>query len=282
MSQDIQYINILNDDKTPYDYAISVLKQVFNKTEEEAIEIAKMIDLSGKVTVFKGPAQEIECCLEKLKMYNEMTKNDLKAERSDQPFVFEKSEKFIEEMTVSSPSVTLKLNLYREEDPYSLFKVIRSVFNENPSQEDRALAKDLLLGKEVIIQEFENDKNGLDKAQMAQELIQNRIKQWSKEDDGNFTIQVRNIGDRLEIRQSPLPNSDQFFKKETKNALLDLALEFADVAEAQTIEKYGSIENFLKNGSPKEIEDYQYVQEAKKEIDDLASEKEPKQKSPKP
>jgi len=68
---DHKEIIIFNDDETPMDFVISILKDCFSKTEEESIEICYLIDSSDSYSVGVYPTEEadniLESCLKKIK-----------------------------------------------------------------------------------------------------------------------------------------------------------------------------------------------------------------------
>ncbi|ROR41121.1 ATP-dependent Clp protease adaptor protein ClpS [Caminibacter pacificus] len=57
---------LLNDDYTTFDFVIEILKSVFNKTEEEAINLTLKVDREGSATVGVYPYEIAEMKVNKV------------------------------------------------------------------------------------------------------------------------------------------------------------------------------------------------------------------------
>ena len=276
-------IIIHNDDKTSFDYVLLMLDKVFGIDKDEGKKIAQQVDRLGSAKVFTGTESEAQEKLDLIQIYNDATSNNLKFTQEDAG-VYQTPQ--APSVVTQGASLTLQLANYAP----SLSAIYQGVGNivragnlKISQKQGQDIAQDLVEGREVLLKDFENDPQGKLKAEFLKDLIVSSLGFDGSDPDieqekiDNVVFSVRPASYTLQGPKQLVSEQDQ-----ADSIFLDGIGGIGDMVDEaynkQLVEKYGSVEEFLKNGSQEEIDEYNSIQESLAELESLLGEKKAKLK----
>jgi len=267
-------IEILNDNKTSLKYAVLVLSKIFELDEKEALAAAQNIDRHGSFVVFTGSDEAAAAKIDLLNEYNAATGNELRA-RTQKAGTY----KMPRQEALENTAVTLRLNnfVFSDDMLEYLLKSLPALDKSIPKRINlRTFVDDLRAGKEVLVKEFEGEKAEAS-AKIFKEALEHvweidkqddDLSEEDRENNENISLAIRAPGYMLEGEKTLL--SDAEMKKRAKGALLaDLATSLYESFTEEMVKQHGSIENYLKQASPKDIQMYHDLEEKMKEVEGL-------------
>ena len=268
-------IELFNNEKVNLRYALLVLSKVFGFDEDKSLAMAKKIDRYESAVVFSGPETEASEKLELLEAYNESIGQKLKAVMQDAGTYKEP----LETTTLKNHAVTLQFNTFVFSK--DLIKYLAQSLKELDGQAYQDinfnhLISDLKEGKEVVLKEFEGDRAAA-KAQIFLGAVssmweldkpESACSDEEKENNSNIALSARAPGYTLGKEKSLL-SAKEMERRATGAVLADFATSIYDMFVEDAVQKHGSIENYLKQASPDELETYQKLESKMKEVEEL-------------
>lgn len=268
-------IELLNSDKVTLDYALLVLSKVFGFDKKTASNVATQVDRYGSAVVFTGSEEDAQEKMQQLDAYNIATNNDLQAKLQDAGTHQNPAQK----ITLSNHAVTFQLNSFLFPKGYFKF-VVKSLVSLDKGLRDTInwgwFVSDLQQGKEVVIKEFDGDR-AQQKADVFVEALkhvwemdkpESEMSEEEKQDNANVLISVRAPGYTLNGPKS-LISVEEVEKREMRSGLAEIATLIYDSFMRKVTRDYGSLEAYLEQASPEDIQTYQDLQEQMKEVEEL-------------
>lgn len=259
-----------NDDDISLEYVLLILNKVFGIPRQQGTKLAMDVERLGSAVVFTGSAEEVQQKLARVEMYNASSSNHLKMTSEDHG-VFQAS--LSSEVSTSGTSLTMQLTSFVPNEGVLLGYIQKAnvVGNLGLSLKQRLdMVRDLYDGKEVLLKDFGFDPQAQIKAELLKDLIESSLGLDGSDAD-MYQEEIDNIAFSIRPPKYTLAGSNKLMSERDmeKRALLGVIGKFGgsifgssigDKYNQQIVEKYRSVENFLRTAPQSEIDDYNEIQ----------------------